>query len=219
METDWHEVPTSKTCGHLHGNLQRVKVSREFLSSKMTSQAEKMKVDPARVVLFFETNDSWHKKQWLCVATEDLHKANVHGKDPDEDKNSGEKMFPDIKSENNMKAASAKKEEEVVEGELGKMKLVQKKGEHVSGEWKIGNPLELRFMKSKKRDLMECEMHLTLNKQMTIGKNPCKRTKTHCNDGDSKKLLAVVIEDGTCCHMLSDETTVDGDDNTKTRSV
>ena len=226
METDWHEVLTRNhahnTHGHLQGNLENVNVSLEFLGNKMRSQAEKMRADPARVSLFFQVNDSCFKKRWLCVAAEDLHNANGDGKDLDDNKSFGENMFPDIKSEDDMKAASEKKEEEeeeVVQGESGKMQQVQKKGELVSGEWKIGNPMEVRFVKTKKRGSMECEMHFTLNKQMTIGKNPRKRMKTHCNNGDSKQTLAVAIADGARHCVLSDETTVDGDDNTKTRSI
>ena len=226
METDWHKVPTRnhahKKRGCLHGNLEKVQVSPEFLGGKTRSQAEKMRVDPARVSLFFQVNDSCFKKRWLCVAAEDLHNANGDGKDLDDNKSFGENMFPDIKSEDDMKAASEKKEEEeeeVVQGESGKMQQVQKKGELVSGEWKIGNPMEVRFVKTKKRGSMECEMHFTLNKQMTIGKNPRKRMKTHCNNGDSKQTLAVAIADGARHCVLSDETTVDGDDNTKTRSI
>ena len=99
------------------------------------------------------------------------------------------------------------------------MRVVLKDGEHVSEDWEIGNPTEVRFMKSKKRDLTECEMHLTLNDKMTVGKNPCKRMKTHHNNSGSKKTLAVAIEDGTCHCVLSNETTIDGDDNTKTASI
>ena len=67
------------------------------------------------------------------------------------------------------------------------MRAVLKDGEHVGEDWEIGNPTEVRFMKSKKGDLTECEMHLTLDNKMTVGTNPCKRMKMHHNNGGSKK--------------------------------
>ena len=99
------------------------------------------------------------------------------------------------------------------------MRVVKMDGECVEENWEINNPTEVRFMKLKKGDSTECEMHLTLDNKMTVGKNPCKRMKTRHNDGGSKKTLAVAIKDGTHHHMLSNETAVDGDDNTKTGNI
>ena len=67
------------------------------------------------------------------------------------------------------------------------MRVVKMDGECVEENWEINNPTEVRFMKSKKGDLTECEMHLTLDNKMTVGTNPCKRMKMHHNDGGSKK--------------------------------
>ena len=66
-------------------------------------------------------------------------------------------------------------------------RAVDMDGECVGEDWEIDNPTEVRFMKSKKGDSTECEMHLTLDNKMTVGTNPCKRTKMHCNNGGSKK--------------------------------
>ena len=127
METDWHEVLTRQMaheeCGHLHGNLKEVKVSPEFLKGEVRSQAEKMRANPEGALRFFDVN-SCCQKQWLCIAAEDLHEKNDDGRVLDGNKNAGEKMFPDIKTEDDTEAASAEKEEEeeeeekVVEGEF-----------------------------------------------------------------------------------------------------
>ena len=67
---------------------------------------------------------------------------------------------------------------------------------------------------------MECEMHLTLKRPTTIrGSSPCKCTKMHHNDGNSKQTLAVAIEEGTHHCALSDETTDVEDDNNESKNI
>ena len=139
MEIDWHKVPMKnhahKTCGCSCGRLENVNVSPEFLCGKMKSEAMKMRVDPVSVSLFVDVNDSCCDKWWLHVAAKDLCDENGDAKGPSDNKNLGENMFPDIESKEveskgDMKDLSAeenKEEEEVVEGESGKMKLVKKK--------------------------------------------------------------------------------------------
>ena len=199
VENNWHEVltqnDTHKKCGHSHGRFDAVDVSEDFVDGKMKSQAKKMKVDPESVSLFFNVNDNCFKKQWLHVAAKDLHGENVNDKVQDVNKILGENMFLEIESEEEEKdwSAEEEEEEELVEGEFGKMKVIKRncnavKKAHFCEEWEFSSPMEVHAKKRKKRGSMECETHLTLKRPMTIGgSSPCKHTKMHHNDGNSKQ--------------------------------
>ena len=133
MENNWHEVlmknDAHKTWGHLCGRLDVVEVSEDFLDGKTKSQAKKMKAEPESVSSFFDANDSCFEKQWLHVSAEDLCDENVDDKGQDVNKNSGENMFLEIKSEEEEEDWSAdekEEEEELVEGEFGKMKVIKR---------------------------------------------------------------------------------------------
>ena len=226
MENDWHD-DAHKKCGCLHGRLDAVEVSEDFLDSKMKSKAKKMKVDPESVSLFSDVNDNCFKKQWLHVAAKDLHGENVNDKVQDVNKILGENMFLEIESEEEEKdwSAEEEEEEELVEGEFGKMKVIKRncnavKKAHFCEEWEFSSPMEVHAKKRKERGSMECEMHLTLKRPTTIrGSSPCKCTKMHHNDGNSKQTLAVAIEEGTHHCALSDETTNVEDDNNESKNI
>ena len=105
-------------------------------------------------------------------------------------------MFREIKSKEKKEDGTVeeeKEEEELIEGKFGKMKVIKRNcgtenKEHVCQEWESSSPMEVHAKKRKKRGSMECETHLTLKRPMTIGgSSPCKHTKMHHNDGNSKQ--------------------------------